>query len=167
MLTPFSSDESILPPLVQESTFLIGNWGMGIRVLFLEVPPAQNNQHAKVACFGVTCSDPFQWLAVHTVTLCLAKICVHLSFLSPHRPSQACQAQEVVLWSGMPPRAASGCREMPVRNVTSECLATTEAVADAIRISLGPKGMDKIIPDGKGKVTNPNDVLLKQRRYVQ
>ncbi|KAI5278441.1 T-Complex Protein 1 Subunit Delta [Manis pentadactyla] len=41
---------------------------------------------------------------------------------------------------------------MPVRSMTSQRLATTEAVADAVRISLGPKGMDKIIPDGKDHV---------------
>uniref|UniRef100_A0A8C4LXE1 Uncharacterized protein n=1 Tax=Equus asinus TaxID=9793 RepID=A0A8C4LXE1_EQUAS len=34
-------------------------------------------------------------------------------------------------------------------------MSTAKAVADAIRTSLGPKGMDKMIQDGKGDVAIP------------
>ena len=42
------------------------------------------------------------------------------------------------------------------------------AVADAIRTSLGPKGMDKMIQDGKGDVTITNDgaTILKQMQVL-
>uniref|UniRef100_A0AAY4AA31 T-complex protein 1 subunit delta n=1 Tax=Denticeps clupeoides TaxID=299321 RepID=A0AAY4AA31_9TELE len=43
-----------------------------------------------------------------------------------------------------------------------------KAVADAIRTSLGPKGMDKMIQDGKGDVTITNDgaTILKQMQVL-
>lgn len=72
------------------------------RKLFLyvisELPPAQNNQYAKVEYWGVTCSDPLQCLTVNTGYLLPARINVRLSFWSPHRPSQACQQ----LWKKRP-----------------------------------------------------------------
>ncbi|KZR99172.1 T-complex protein 1 subunit delta, partial [Daphnia magna] len=42
------------------------------------------------------------------------------------------------------------------------------AVADAIRTSLGPRGMDKMIQSGKGDVTITNDgaTILKQMKLV-
>lgn len=55
------------------------------------------------------------------------------------------------------------------------CIILTEyisywilAVADAIRTSLGPRGMDKMIQDGKGDVTITNDgaTILKQMNVM-
>ena len=42
------------------------------------------------------------------------------------------------------------------------------AVADAIKTSLGPRGMDKMIQDGKGEVTITNDgaTILKQMKVL-
>lgn len=47
-------------------------------------------------------------------------------------------------------------------------IAAGKAVADAIRTSLGPKGMDKMIQDGKGDVTITNDgaTILKQMQVL-
>ncbi|ELK27647.1 T-complex protein 1 subunit delta [Myotis davidii] len=43
-------------------------------------------------------------------------------------------------------------------------ISMAKAFADAIRTSLGPKGMDKMIQDGKGDVTITTDgaTILKQ-----
>ena len=43
-------------------------------------------------------------------------------------------------------------------------IRAAKALADAIRTSLGPKGMDKMIKDAKGNVTITNDgaTILKQ-----
>jgi len=42
------------------------------------------------------------------------------------------------------------------------------ALADVVRTSLGPRGMDKMIQDGKGKVliTNDGATILKQIQVV-
>uniref|UniRef100_A0A8C2IMX2 T-complex protein 1 subunit delta n=1 Tax=Cyprinus carpio TaxID=7962 RepID=A0A8C2IMX2_CYPCA len=47
-------------------------------------------------------------------------------------------------------------------------ISAGKAVADAIRTSLGPKGMDKMIQDGKGDVTITNDgaTILKQMQVL-
>ncbi|XP_031959619.1 T-complex protein 1 subunit delta [Corvus cornix cornix] len=47
-------------------------------------------------------------------------------------------------------------------------IAAGKAVADAIRTSLGPKGMDKMIQDAKGDVTITNDgaTILKQMQVL-
>uniref|UniRef100_A0A670YAT0 T-complex protein 1 subunit delta n=1 Tax=Pseudonaja textilis TaxID=8673 RepID=A0A670YAT0_PSETE len=47
-------------------------------------------------------------------------------------------------------------------------ISAGKAVADAVRTSLGPKGMDKMIQDGKGDVTITNDgaTILKQMQVL-
>merc|ERR1719309_1199565 len=47
-------------------------------------------------------------------------------------------------------------------------ISAAKAVADAIRTSLGPKGMDKMIQDEKGAVTITNDgaTILKQMQVL-
>jgi len=47
-------------------------------------------------------------------------------------------------------------------------ITAAKAVADAIRTSLGPRGMDKMIQEGKGDVTITNDgaTILKQMRVL-
>ena len=47
-------------------------------------------------------------------------------------------------------------------------ISAAKAVADAIRTSLGSKGMDKMIQDGKGDVTITNDgaTILKQMQVL-
>ncbi|OXA51834.1 T-complex protein 1 subunit delta [Folsomia candida] len=47
-------------------------------------------------------------------------------------------------------------------------IQAAKAVADAIRTSLGPRGMDKMIQDGKGDVTITNDgaTILKQMNVM-
>ena len=44
----------------------------------------------------------------------------------------------------------------------------TSAVADAVRTSLGPRGMDKMIQAGDGEVTITNDgaTILKQMSVI-
>lgn len=47
-------------------------------------------------------------------------------------------------------------------------ITAAKAVADAIRTSLGPKGMDKMIQAGNGDVTITNDgaTILKQMEVI-
>ena len=47
-------------------------------------------------------------------------------------------------------------------------IQAAKAVADAIRSSLGPKGMDKMIQQGNGDVTISNDgaTILKQMKVL-
>ena len=47
-------------------------------------------------------------------------------------------------------------------------IRAAKALADAIRTSLGPKGMDKMIKDAKGNVTITNDgaTILKQVSFA-
>ena len=46
-------------------------------------------------------------------------------------------------------------------------IEAAKAVADAVRTSLGPKGMDKMIKDDKGNVTITNDgATILQRMKV-
>uniref|UniRef100_A0A8B9QFL6 Chaperonin containing TCP1 subunit 4 n=1 Tax=Apteryx owenii TaxID=8824 RepID=A0A8B9QFL6_APTOW len=55
-----------------------------------------------------------------------------------------------------------------VRGPSASIGAGAAAVADAIRTSLGPKGMDKMIQDAKGDVTITNDgaTILKQMQVL-
>lgn len=50
------------------------------------------------------------------------------------------------------------------RDVRTQNIVAAKAVADTVRTSLGPKGMDKMIQDGKGEVVITNDgaTILKQ-----
>lgn len=50
------------------------------------------------------------------------------------------------------------------QEIRSSNMIAAKGVADAIRTSLGPRGMDKMIQDGKGEVTITNDgaTILKQ-----
>lgn len=52
--------------------------------------------------------------------------------------------------------------------VHCEAMCFFTAVADAIKTSLGPRGMDKMIQDGKGEVTITNDgaTILKQMKVL-
>ncbi|CAG9334237.1 unnamed protein product [Blepharisma stoltei] len=54
------------------------------------------------------------------------------------------------------------------KSVRSTNITAAKAVADAIRTSLGPRGMDKMIKDSKGEVTITNDgaTILKQMEVV-
>jgi len=73
---------------------------------------------------------------------------------------------------------ASGDGKRPHQNVYKDKQKPTEirnsnfcaakAVADAVRTSLGPKGMDKMIQSGNGDVTITNDgaTILKQMKVV-
>jgi len=47
-------------------------------------------------------------------------------------------------------------------------ITAARAVADVVRTSLGPKGMDKMIQDSKGKVliTNDGATILKQMEVI-
>ncbi|KAM8936546.1 LOW QUALITY PROTEIN: T-complex protein 1 subunit delta-like [Lycaon pictus] len=59
------------------------------------------------------------------------------------------------------------CKNKPAQICFSN-ISAAKAVADAIRTSLGPKGMDKMIQDGKGDVTITNDgaTILKQMQVL-
>lgn len=54
-------------------------------------------------------------------------------------------------------------KDKPVQ-IRNSNIQAAKAVSDAIRTSLGPRGMDKMIQDGKGAVTITNDgaTILKQ-----
>jgi len=54
-------------------------------------------------------------------------------------------------------------REKPMA-VRAANIMAARAVADAIRTSLGPRGMDKMIQNGKGKtlITNDGHTILKE-----
>nr|XP_053636099.1 T-complex protein 1 subunit delta-like [Cherax quadricarinatus] len=58
-------------------------------------------------------------------------------------------------------------KEKPAQIRNSNIVAA-KAVADAIKTSLGPRGMDKMIQDGKGEVTITNDgaTILKQMKVL-
>lgn len=47
-------------------------------------------------------------------------------------------------------------------------IMAAKAVADVVRTSLGPRGMDKMIQDGKGEVliTNDGATILKQMEVI-
>ncbi|KAB0344933.1 hypothetical protein FD754_021859 [Muntiacus muntjak] len=53
-------------------------------------------------------------------------------------------------------KSAYQARDKPAQ-IRFSNISAAKAVADAIRTSLGPKGMDKMIQDGKGDVTITND----------
>lgn len=54
------------------------------------------------------------------------------------------------------------------KDVRSSNFVAAKAVADAVRTSLGPKGMDKMIQSGNGEVVITNDgaTILKQMDVV-
>ena len=53
-------------------------------------------------------------------------------------------------------------------HVRNSNIVAAKAVADAVRTSLGPKGMDKMIQSGDGSVTITNDgaTILKQMQVL-
>ncbi|XP_026987597.1 T-complex protein 1 subunit delta isoform X2 [Sagmatias obliquidens] len=82
--------------------------------------------------------------------------------------------ENIVTRSGPPAGAAGGRgksayqdRDKPAQ-IRFSNISAAKAVADAIRTSLGPKGMDKMIQDGKGDVTITNDgaTILKQMQVL-
>merc|ERR550532_3129723 len=54
------------------------------------------------------------------------------------------------------------------KDVRSTNILAARAVADTLRTSLGPKGMDKMIQDGKGEVIISNDgaTILQQMKLI-
>eukprot|EP01086_Lenisia_limosa_P005094 TRINITY_DN2124_c0_g1_i1.p1 TRINITY_DN2124_c0_g1~~TRINITY_DN2124_c0_g1_i1.p1 ORF type:complete len:529 (-),score=214.88 TRINITY_DN2124_c0_g1_i1:57-1643(-) len=54
------------------------------------------------------------------------------------------------------------------KDVRQSCIVAAKAVADAVRTSLGPRGMDKMIVDGKKNVVITNDgaTILKQMNVI-
>lgn len=57
---------------------------------------------------------------------------------------------------------------MPTRGVRHNNIVAAKAVADVVRTSLGPRGMDKMIQDPQGKVliTNDGATILKQMEVI-
>merc|ERR1719277_521739 len=57
---------------------------------------------------------------------------------------------------------------MKVMHIRSSNIQAAKALSDAIRTSLGPRGMDKMIQDAKGEVTITNDgaTILDQMRVI-
>ena len=53
-------------------------------------------------------------------------------------------------------------------HVRDSNIVAAKAVADAVRTSLGPKGMDKMIqsPDGSVTITNDGATILKQMQVL-
>lgn len=66
-----------------------------------------------------------------------------------------------------PSQSAYVDREKPAE-VRRSNITAAKAVADAVRTSLGPRGMDKMIQDAKGDVTITNDgaTILKQMQVL-
>jgi len=54
------------------------------------------------------------------------------------------------------------------KDVRQTNITAARAVADVVRTSLGPRGMDKMIQDSKGKVliTNDGATILKQMEVI-
>jgi len=54
------------------------------------------------------------------------------------------------------------------RDVRKNNIMASKALADVVRTSLGPRGMDKMIRDAKGEVTITNDgaTILKQMQVL-
>jgi T-complex protein 1 subunit delta len=54
------------------------------------------------------------------------------------------------------------------KDIRTTNIIAARAVADVVRTSLGPRGMDKMIQDGKGHVliTNDGATILKQMEVV-
>jgi T-complex protein 1 subunit delta len=54
------------------------------------------------------------------------------------------------------------------RDVRTTNISAAKAVADVVRTSLGPRGMDKMIQDGRGEVliTNDGATIMKQMEVV-
>ena len=69
--------------------------------------------------------------------------------------------------AGGPGKSANQDRDKPAQIPLSN-ISAAKAVAGAIRTSLGPKGMDKMIQDGKGDVAITNDgaTILKQMQVL-
>lgn len=65
------------------------------------------------------------------------------------------------------PEGFSGDRSKE-KDVRSSNFVAAKAVADAVRTSLGPKGMDKMIQSGNGEVVITNDgaTILKQMDVI-
>ena len=59
-------------------------------------------------------------------------------------------------------------RSEKTQSIRQANIAAAKAVADAIRTSLGPRGMDKMIKDSKGEVTITNDgaTILNQMEVL-
>merc|ERR1719386_526685 len=59
-------------------------------------------------------------------------------------------------------------REDKGKGVRDQNIVAAKAVADAVRTSLGPRGMDKMIQSGKGDVVITNDgaTILKQMEVL-
>lgn len=66
-----------------------------------------------------------------------------------------------------PKRAEFKDKEKPAQ-IRSSNITAAKAVADCIKTSLGPRGMDKMIQDSKGEVTITNDgaTILKQMKVL-
>ena len=92
-------------------------------------------------------------------------------------PSIVAMPENVALRTG-PPAGAVGAagghgksayqdRDKPV-HIRFSNISAAKAVADAMSTSLRPKGMDKMIQDGKGDVTITNDgaTILKQMQVL-
>jgi len=54
------------------------------------------------------------------------------------------------------------------KDIRSTNIIAAKAVADVVRTSLGPRGMDKMIQDAKGQViiTNDGATILKQMEVI-
>lgn len=59
-------------------------------------------------------------------------------------------------------------RSNKVATIRDLNISAAKAIADVIRTSLGPKGMDKMIQNGKGEVliTNDGATILKQMDVI-
>lgn len=58
--------------------------------------------------------------------------------------------------------------EPPISRRLKVCFSHILAVADCIRTSLGPRGMDKMIKDGRGEtlITNDGATILQKLNVV-
>jgi len=52
------------------------------------------------------------------------------------------------------------------QSVRSSNIVAAKAVADAVRTSLGPRGMDKMIQTGNGEITNDGATILAQMAVI-
>lgn len=59
-------------------------------------------------------------------------------------------------------------KDMKQESVRTSNIVAAKAVADAVRTSLGPRGMDKMIQTGNGEVTITNDgaTILNQMSVI-
>jgi T-complex protein 1 subunit delta len=63
---------------------------------------------------------------------------------------------------------AAAIKSEKSRDIRSTNIIAAQAVADVVRTSLGPRGMDKMIQNTKGKVliTNDGATILKQMEVI-